>query len=169
MALSPGVDDASATSCPHAPVPQRKSGFPVRWPNAYGGIAMLFYVDTMTGPTMRGKRLKKHLQAAGYDVKLTQCYRLIAQMMGFRGWQELTASVGTEEASLGDGYVEDAEFERRRQFQLSVLLDEGIGRDDAEAAIDAIGPTNYCLPTAGPSADEEAFAEEWGLRASSRN
>ncbi|WP_279483845.1 SDR family NAD(P)-dependent oxidoreductase [Aureimonas sp. SK2] len=37
----------------------------------YGGIAMQFYVDTMTGPTMRGKRLKKHLQAAGYDVKLT--------------------------------------------------------------------------------------------------
>ncbi len=136
---------------------------------------MRFFVDTKDRMARKSKQLKKMLGTSGYDVKLTKCQALMAQMLGYRDWQELCRCAGAVETSPGDDSVDERERERRREQHIQVLLTAGIEGEDAEMVVDAVGPTRYHSPPAdvgGERAredmDEEPteFEEEWGLRPS---
>ncbi|MBB4001264.1 hypothetical protein [Aurantimonas endophytica] len=129
---------------------------------------MRFYVESKIGPARRAKQLKKTLEAVGYDMKLSQCQRLVAQMMGFRDWGEMYHHIGLSEPSLGDAQVDEHERERRRKQHVGILREEGIEKEDAETAVDIIGPTDYGAPRADDSDEERDFVKEWGLTDSSR-
>jgi ADP-ribose pyrophosphatase YjhB (NUDIX family) len=92
-----------------------------------------------------------------------------SKMMGYRDWSEMLVHIGRADPSLGDAFVDEQERERRRERHVAVLVEAGVEKGDAEAAIDAVGPTNYGEPRRREDDEQDAaFIEEWGLRPTSR-
>ncbi|WP_182084445.1 hypothetical protein [Aureimonas sp. ME7] len=130
---------------------------------------MRFHVTSKEGPARRAKQLHKFLVAAGYESRLTRCQRLVAMMMGYRDWTDMHAYMGLADPSLGDAFVSERECETRRERHVAVLVEAGIEVGDAEAAVDAVGPTNYGEARERDDDDADAdFVAEWGLRPTSR-
>ena len=91
-----------------------------------------------TQPALRAaRRLQKGLNRHPPGIKLSKAQGLIAQMIGYRDWQELAAAAGT-----GDGpYDEDVsalENARRLDRQIDVLKDLGIPYVDAFRIVEAL-------------------------------
>ena len=127
---------------------------------------MRFNLITTTRPKLHAKKLKKFVAALGYDLPLFACLDLIAEMLGYRDYRELHASVGAAPPSLGDAFVDDATVTARRRRHIAVLVDAGLDAGHAAAAVDAIGPTDYGEPPPAEDADDgkmSAFEREWGL------
>lgn len=131
---------------------------------------MQFPVSSTKRPKHQAKRLKRFLVALGYDVRLGTCHNLVAQMLGYKDFNDLNRLAGTLPLSDGDDYVDEETRETRRRWQISVLIDDGFEPEHAAAAVDEIRPTAYGPRShSAPSQAETDFENEWGLRGVSRS
>lgn len=81
-------------------------------------------------------------------------------MFGYTSFNELHRVAGSMPHTLGDAFVDEPERQIRRERHINVLIQAGVDRRHAEAAVDAIGPTNYgasqCRPWSNGVSDFES-------------
>lgn len=96
-------------------------------------------------PLHKAKQLKRQLRSLDYEMKLTKCQNVIAQMYGCRHLDHLFAVIDVEAPSPGDEDVSADEFARRFWLQVSLLVANGVSSEHAEEVVDTIRPTGGSL------------------------
>jgi hypothetical protein len=100
-----------------------------------------FHCASPERPKRKGKLLKRELEVRGYDLPLSKCHDLMAQMYDFRNLRDLYDHLGYFGRSLSDEDADDSTFGRRIRFQVNKLLEIGVSAADAEEIVDWVRPT----------------------------
>ncbi len=115
---------------------------PENFPSAALPKAGRFVCRSTERPKRKAKRLKRALQAAGYDVRLQKCFELVARMYGYANYHELHSTADGVTCSPDDEAVDEAEFSVRFWSQVEKLVEIGVSPQDAEQIIDMVRPTS---------------------------
>jgi len=81
-----------------------------------------FHCASPERPKRKGKLLKRELEVRGYDLPLSKCHDLMAQMYDFRNLRDLYEHLGCFGRSLSDEDADDSTFGWRIRFQVNKLL-----------------------------------------------
>lgn len=103
---------------------------------------MRFDMTSSDRPKQIAKRLRAALDREGTSLPLTAALTITARLYGYRDWQDLASTVGTNGQSLDDSECTLAEIQARRRYQVAVLVSAGLAAGTAERLVTDLHPTS---------------------------
>ena len=104
-------------------------------------VSTRYPVECLNWPKRVAKDLKRRLNDADHEIKLSGTQALVAKMFGYQHWHELHLLAGREEPGLHDQDVSEHIVVRRRQRHIQVLTESGVDVEVAIEVVDAVRPT----------------------------
>lgn len=101
-----------------------------------------YHFSTTDRPSRLARKLQGRLKDLGIDRALKDVQQAVAEMFGYRHWQELTQVTGTMPPSPDDDYSRGAIVVERHRQQLAAIVSLGVAVPVATEIVDELHPTN---------------------------